>query len=55
MTGICRLVVEQLRPETLNHLMRGHSHLPKELASNLHTLYLFLMADQVGQGLGGRG
>ena len=45
--GICRLVVEQLASPTLSRLMKTHGHLPKTLASALHTLYLFLMADQV--------
>jgi hypothetical protein len=46
-TGVCRLVVEQLGTDTLVHLMRCHSHLPKDIAMTLHSLYLFLMADQV--------
>lgn len=44
--GTCRLVVEQLQPSALNRLMVAHGHLPKPLATALHALYLFLMADQ---------
>lgn len=46
--GICRLVVEQLNSDVLSRLMVAHARLPKDMVSALHTLYLFLMADQVG-------
>jgi hypothetical protein len=45
--GLCRMVVEQLGPAALEKLMLAHGRLPRRLALALHTLYLFLMADQV--------
>lgn len=48
--GICRLVVEQFGHDVLSRLMVAHSRLPKDMCSSLHTLYLFLMADQVRSG-----